>query len=101
MTAAIVEAVSRRRSTLDVMPDPMTDVREVTARFASGDAEVRDVWSTFHGNLYDLCKDEPLSGDLLRLFRALESWEAAVGDERQRSEDLLRDVCASLSSATD
>ena len=75
-------------------------IRRAAQHFVDeSDADVRSLWSSFHGSLYDLCRDEPLDGEFLSLFQALEAWEAALPGEREEQVRNLREAAAKLSSS--
>ena len=46
----------------------------------SGEIGIADLFRRFNGLVGNRSSDEPLSGDYLRLFQALEACEAAAGD---------------------
>ncbi len=60
-------------------------IRAAARRFVQGEVGIVEVWNALHANLVDLCRDEPLHGDFLALFQALERWEAST---ERRSVDL-------------
>jgi hypothetical protein len=62
-------------------------IRQAARALSSGDGSVVELRSTLLSNLHDLCRDRPLQGDYLRLFEALERWEASVGADRNQAED--------------
>jgi hypothetical protein len=73
-----------------------TALRMAATEFASGSDSPARLWPVIHGgNLTDLCRD-PLTGDFLRLFQALEHWEASVSPERERPEDEVRTIASNL-----
>jgi hypothetical protein len=71
-------------------------IRLSAREYASGSDRPPVIWSALNSHLTDLCRDEPLDGDFLRLFQALEHWEQSVSPERERAEDDIRRIAASL-----
>lgn len=67
-------------------------------RFADGNADIVAFWYSFMGVLSDLCENEPLSGDHLEMFFALEAWEEAVGSERTAAVNLAREIARRLAA---
>src|SRR5271169_1631528 len=59
-------------------------IRLSAREYASGSDRPPVIWSALNSHLTDLCRDEPLDGDFLRLFQALEHWEQSVSPERER-----------------
>jgi hypothetical protein len=66
--------------------------RSAASAYTSGDIEAPELFQQFMYLLNDLCADEPLSGDSLRLFQSLELWEVSVGDERDAASERLRET---------
>lgn len=66
--------------------------------FAKGELDLTTFRSAFLGSLDELCREEPLGGDHLELFRALEEWEAVGGDHRLRSIEVVRSVAVRLAA---
>jgi hypothetical protein len=71
------------------------NIRDAARSFVR-EANVHDLWSSFHSALADLCRDEPLQGRFLDLFLALEKWEESVEPERTAARDELRRIAARL-----
>ena len=71
-------------------------IRFEAARFGAGAGTMRDMWSCFHGNLYDLCRDGPLSDEMRVFSVALERWEIAVGAQREEALAAARSLARSL-----
>jgi hypothetical protein len=80
-------------------PDEAAKVIRATAgQLSSGEVGSSEMWSVFSSNLGDLCRDEPLSGDFLALFRSLEAWELAEGTDLPGAVDSMKDVARRLAS---
>ena len=75
------------------------DINRTAELFAQGDVDVLAMWDSFHRNLYDLCRDEPLSGHFLNMFEALEAWELSVGPGRSDAEEVAREVARLLAQS--
>lgn len=71
-------------------------IRLAAREYASGSDRPPLIWSALNSHLTALCRDEPLDGDFLRLFQALERWEQSVSPERERAEDDIRSIASSL-----
>lgn len=80
--------------------DPAAAVSAAAGSFSRGDAGIVEAWSSLHSHLLDLTRTAPLSGDFLDLFRALERWEGASGEERDGALEEVRSVCSRLSAHT-
>ncbi len=66
----------------------------------SGEIDLLTFAYAFNRSLSGLCEDEPLSGDLLELFFALESWEVSVGAERVEAAERVTLVAQRLAATT-
>ncbi|MEN9644546.1 MAG: hypothetical protein RL238_1215 [Actinomycetota bacterium] len=79
---------------------PPEDVaREIAAeavRFQAGDSDLIAFRAKFMGALHDLCRDEPLSGDHLEMFFALEAWEESVGEDRRSAAERVAGLAGRL-----
>jgi len=79
---------------------PSDDVRRavlaVAREFGTGSATVQDMWAALHGNLHDLCREGPLTGDYLDLFNALERWESSIGHDRDNEVGSARAIARPL-----
>jgi hypothetical protein len=73
-----------------------TAIRQAAARFAAEKASVVEMWGAMHEHLCDLCSEHPLTGDFPVLFTALEEWEVAVGADRDRAVERLRQLARRL-----
>ena len=83
-----------------VEPDEAAAViRTAAAEFMTDALDAPGMWSAFHTNLSVLCRDEPLTGDFLACFDALETWEAAQGPQRDDALKALRQVAPRLAMA--
>jgi hypothetical protein len=76
--------------------DGVAAIRIVAARFGRGEGSTLEMCSFLQGNLHDLCSEGPLAGDFLRLFTALESWEAATGTDRESAAETARTIARHL-----
>ena len=76
------------------------EVRRAAEGFGAGVATITDMWSSFHGCLFDLCQNEPLSGDFLWLFFDREAWEMAVGEDRSSAVERARATARRLAGST-
>ena len=70
------------------------------AQLLSGEIDVLTLAHGFNGSLSDLCRDEPLSGDLLDLFFAFESWEVSFGANREEAAQKVKQAAQRLAAAT-
>ena len=74
-------------------------IRHAAARFAAEKASVVEMWDALHEHLHDLCAEQPLIGDFLALFNALEAWEVATGADRDRAIERSRQVARRLGTS--
>jgi len=74
-------------------------IRRGAFHFGAGDLTIIEMWNVFHGNLYDLCRECPMTDELVALFESLERWEIAVGADRVLAVDDARSVARRLGSA--
>jgi hypothetical protein len=71
-------------------------VRQAAQAFVLADGSVKELWSTLHSSLHDLCRDHPLEGDYLRLFEALEHWEKSVALDRSDADLEIHQIAERL-----
>lgn len=76
------------------------EIASAARRMLSGEIDVLTFAFVFNSLLVDLCEDEPLGGDLLELFFALETLEISFGAERVVAAENLQQVAQRLASAT-
>ena len=76
--------------------EALATISEAAASFSAVTTRIEALWSVFHSNLHDLCRDRPLADDTLALFEAMECWEVAVGPERQQALGDVRAVARRL-----
>ena len=76
------------------------EITRTAQQFAEGHVDVRDMWLAFHSNLNLLCRDEPLSGDLLALFEMLEGWETSADVARPTAVEAARAVARRIAAST-
>ncbi len=81
-----------------VPDDAAGEIAAEAIRFEAGDSDLIAFRAKFMGSLHDLCRDEPLSGDHLELFFALEAWEEAVGEERRSAAERVADLAGRLAT---
>lgn len=74
-------------------------IRQTAARFAAEKASVLEMWAALHEHLHDLCVEQPLIGDFLVLFNALEEWEVSAGADRDRAIERSRQVARRLGAS--
>lgn len=72
------------------------EIRATAATFGGGESTIQDFWSSFHDNLHDLCAEDPLDGDWLAAFEALEAWEVATASDRVAAVEQARAVALRL-----
>lgn len=82
-----------------MQPDEVArEIAAEAARIGAGDSDLNSFRSKFMGSLHDLCQDEPLSGDRLEMFFALEAWEEAVGQARLDAEGSVLELADRLAA---
>ena len=69
-------------------------ITDAASSFAAYETTIADLWAAFHVHLPELTTAAPLEGLFLDLFRCLEAWEIAAGDDRDAAQQATRVVAS-------